>query len=219
MVQINTVNPFQLKNFNTMIKTYGVFFLVGLLFYFFSGEDFQRKRSIFFCILFLFLLVIGIIGKHYFLSEKYKKMGLWMLYLSMMIATIGFPLLAYISEVTQNVETFIFNCIIMFSLSVIMIIYMITVGKYGRKFFSENTLAYVIMIPVLLIVPIIKYGVEDFFNAFVGIGAFFLVGTMAQYKRIGAYFEQKNMKRYGNSLDIVNKKKEGGKKWTSNDLR
>lgn len=65
------------------------------------------------------------------------------------------------------------------------------------------------MVPVLLllIIPVVKYGVDDFFNAFVGIGTFFLVCTMAQYKRIGIYFEQKNIKRYGNSLDVLNKRK------------
>jgi prolipoprotein diacylglyceryltransferase len=69
MVQINTMKPFQIKNFDTAVKTYGISFLAGLLFHFVSGEELQRKRAILFCILFLFLLIIGIIGKYSFANK------------------------------------------------------------------------------------------------------------------------------------------------------
>lgn len=215
MVQINKLSPFQLKNFVTMIKICMSLFLVGLLFYFFSGEDFQRERSIFFCILFLFLLVIVTIGNQCFVSGKYEKMGLWLLYLSMMIATIGFPLLSYIIDISQSFQSVVYNCAIIFFASIIVNAYFILMRKYGRKFFSERYFIHVALLPliVLLFIPVILISVGDnFVSTLLWCGIIALSITMIQYQRIGFYLEQKNMKRYGNSLDIVNKKKKAEKK-------
>lgn len=216
MVQMSQLAPFKLNNFNTMIKTNVVFFLIGLLLYIVTEENIQKERSVFFIILFFVLLLVIIIGKSFFLSKKHEKLGLWMLYLNMTFSSIGFPLLAYATEVSQNLEIFIFNCVKMLFASLIVNIYFVIMKNYVRKLFSERIFAYVAGIPlvILLSIPAVLMILDDenFINALLWGGIICLSITIAQYPRIGAYFEQKNMKRYGNSLDIVNKKKEGEKK-------
>lgn len=211
---MNVQSPFRLKNFDTMKKTYNVFFLVGIVLYFFSEETVQRQRSMLFCILFLVLSIICFVGRRCFINGKYEKISLWLLYLSMMVATIGFPLLVYSAEVSQSFQNFIFNCIIMFFASIIVNVYFIVMRKYGRKLISERFFDHIAAVPILILffIPVVLMSFDDFINASVWCGIIGLSLTMPQYKRIGAYTKQKNMKRYGNSLDIVNKKKEGEKK-------
>ena len=216
MVQINKLAPFQLKSFDTMIKTYRVFFFIGLLLYFIVEGNIQKERFIFFTILIFVLLLAVVIGKRIFVSKKNEKLGLWLLYLNMVFSFIGFPLFTYATEVSQSLEMFLSNCLKIFFASLIINIYFIIMRKYVRKFFSERIYAYVAGIPVVLFIsiPAILMFLDDenFGKALVWCGVICLSLTMAQYPRINAYFEQKNTNRYGNSLEIMNQKKEEYKK-------
>lgn len=148
-----------------------------------------------------------------FLSGKYEKLGLWLLYLSMISAIVGFPLIGYAGEVNQSFETLLKNCGLMFFIGVFMCLYIIVCGKYGRKLFSESALPYVVIVPVLLLLIVSTLLLDSSDSSafpFVGIGGAVLSLVILQYKRIGVYFEQKNSNRYGSSVNIV-KKEKGGK--------
>lgn len=66
-----------------------------------------------------------------------------------------------------------------------------------------------VLVMIFSVFMIEKY--EKFSVGLIVIGMLFSSGMLKQCPRIGAYFERKNMNRYGNSLNIVNKKKEGEK--------
>jgi hypothetical protein len=129
----------------------------------------------------------------------------------MIIATFGFPLLAYVCEISQSFTKLIDNCLLMIFVSMIVNIYFILMRKYGKKIIPERFFAHIGMLPIiaLFFVPIILMHFDDFIRALLWVGVIALSVILPQYARINAYFVQKNTNRYGNTLDIVNKKKEG----------
>ncbi|MGX7201246.1 hypothetical protein BCR22_02580 [Enterococcus plantarum] len=214
MVQINKVAPFQLKNFDTMIKTYGTFFLVGLFLQIFPVLAIQKKRLIFFAIFFLTLMLMALIGKIFFKKKKNEVIGLWLLFITMILANFGILLVPFIGYAEQTIGELLYYYMLTILVTLLFMVYVHLVYRYGRKRLSDKVIGIMVGVPFVLVMIFSIFMIEKYGNfsvGLIGIGMLFLSGTLKQYPRIGAYFEQKNMNRYGNSLDIVNKKKEGEK--------
>ncbi|WP_413536869.1 hypothetical protein [Carnobacterium divergens] len=215
MVQINAVAPFQLKNFDTMIKTYGILFLVGLSLQIFPVLAIQKKKLIFFAIFFLTLMLMALLGKNFFKKKKNEVIGLWLLFITMILANFGILLVPFIGYAEQTIGEFLYYCMLTILVTLLFMAYVHLVYRYGRKRLSDKVIGIMVGVPFVLVMVFSIFMIEKYENfsvGLIGIGMLFLSGTLKQYPRISAYFEQKNMKRYGNSLDIVNKKREGGKK-------
>lgn len=212
---MNVQSPFRLKNFDTMIKTYGILFVVGLFLQIFPVLAIQKKKLIFFAIFFLTLMLMGILGKKFFKKKKYEVIGLWLLFVTMVLANLGIPLVPFIGYAEQSLGELLYYCLLTILATLLFMSYVHLVYSYGRKKLSDKTKGTMVGVPFVLIMVFSIFMIEKYENfsvGLIGVGMLFLSGTLKQYPRIGAYTKQKNMKRYGNSLDIVNKKKEGEKK-------
>lgn len=160
------------------------------------------------------LLLITIFAKKIFTSKKNEKLGLWLLYLSIVFSNMGIPMLNYVLA-EQTINELLYYTFLTVALSIIFLLYQRIIFRFKDKFSSEKIVSNLIAIPfgiILLISIIVIEKYDNFSYGLIGIGMLFLVGSIKQYQKITVYFEQKNADRYGKSLDILSNIKGKDKK-------
>lgn len=202
--------PFSIQTFNTFIKVYLIMFVISVFAYFIISDSFQKERTLIFTSLFLLLWFVLMVGKKLFLNKKHEKISLWLLYISMILSTVSFPVMEYITESYLNISDLVRNCILMFVIGISMAIYIMLLEKYGKNFLSKKLIEYMLTIPhlMLLVIPLYLYRDYDVFSkTFVWIGSFLLTGALIQYPRLKIYLNKNDIERYGSTTKYVKEKK------------
>lgn len=213
VLQINNkLAPYTLKNFDKMIKAYVISLLVSIFLLFMSDGKLQKERMTILIISVSILVIMVLIGKKIFTSKINEKLGLYLLYLSTLLFPVSFLLLNFAVKLSITLKDLVFHISIMLLIS-LLLVNLVMARKYGKKYFSDTILNYIVFVPIFLVVaiPLIANS-DDMTTTFIGLGASMECVFATQYPRIAKFFEQNEIDRYGKSLDILSKIKEKDKK-------
>lgn len=212
MVQINNnqKQPFSIKDFRTMLKLYCTCVVIGVLLKFFSENEIQKERALIFIVVFLVLAINIYIGKNIFEKKTNEKQGLLLLFFSIIIGPVGFPLIYFVAEPSMKLSTFFYIYLLMLLLGIVIYSYTGFLRKYLKKIVNQKiySIVAIVSILILLFIPALLMYKENYFYAFLYSGSLCLFFGILQYGRISAYYEQKEAKRYGDTVGMVERIKE-----------
>ncbi|NAA54084.1 hypothetical protein [Enterococcus faecalis] len=192
-----------------MKKIYCVCVVVGVLLSFFSEKEIQKQRSLIFTTVFLILTISIYVGEKIFSKKTNDLQALLLLFLSIIIGPIGFPLIYFAAEPSMQLVDFFYSYLLMLLIGIFIYIYTACLRKYLKKIINQQvyTIVAIASILILLFIPALLIYNENYLYAFLYSGSLCFFFGILQYRRISVYFDQKEMSRYGNTVEIVERLK------------